>query len=97
MKRKPLDNCDSCPFTADEVADMYLRANLTVTLEEYFLEHNVPRAQISQLLGIALPWVNDLMEGKAEKFSSEELLDFCSKVGLEIDPFEDLAPASLIM
>ena len=97
MKRKPLDNCDSCPFTAEEVADMYLRANLTVALEEYFLEQQVSHAQISHLLGIALLWVKDLMDGKAEKFSSEELLDFCSKVGLQIDPFEDLSPASLIM
>ena len=72
MKRKPLDNCDSCPFTAEEVADMYLRANLTVALEEYFLEQQVSHAQISHLLGIALPWVKDLMDGKAEKFIGNE-------------------------
>jgi predicted XRE-type DNA-binding protein len=95
MKRKPLDEVDIgdfdlSPFTADEVADMYLRADLTVTLGDHFRELKLPYDQIGKLLDIAQQWVIDLMDGKAEKFSSEELLEFCSRAGITFDPFTEL-------
>ena len=90
MKEKQLDEVEVSPFTAEEFADMYLRADLTVTIGDYFREQDIPYAQISKLLEIAQPWVNDLMDGKAEKFSSEELLEFCSRAGIHFDPFSDL-------
>ncbi|MBS0418736.1 MAG: hypothetical protein JSR66_13565 [Proteobacteria bacterium] len=90
MKRKLLHNVETCPFTAEEVADMYLRADLAVTLEEYFTELNLPDEEIGRLLDLTPNWVRDLMEGKAEKFSAEDLLVFCSKVGIIVEPMEPI-------
>ena len=95
MKRKPSDEVDISdfdlsPFTTEEVSDMYLRADLTVTLGDYFREQKLPYDQIGTLLDIAHQWVVDLMDGKAEKFSSAELLEFCSRIGISFDPFAEL-------
>lgn len=90
MKRKLLENVETSPFTAEEVAEMYLRADLAVTLEEYFTELNVPDEEIGRLLNLKPRWVRNLMEGKAEKFSAEDLLVFCSKVGIMVEPPEPI-------
>jgi predicted XRE-type DNA-binding protein len=90
MKRKLLENVETSPFTAEEVAEMYLRADLAVTLEEYFTELDVPDEEIGRLLNLTPRWVRDLMEGKAEKFSKEDLLVFCSKVGIVVEPMEPI-------
>jgi len=90
MKRKLLENVETCPFTAEELADMYLRADLAVTLEEYFTELNLRDEEIGRLLDLTPNWVRDLMENRAEKFSKEDLLVFCSKVGIIVEPMEQI-------
>jgi predicted XRE-type DNA-binding protein len=72
-----------------EFADMVLRVDIMLTLAESFQERNLSHAQISEILEISLPWVNELLELNVDMFSTEELQDFCAKAGVRFESLLD--------
>ena len=68
-----------------EFADMVLRVDIMLTLADSFQERNLSHAQISEILEISLPWVNELLELNIDMFSTEELQEFCAKAGVRFE------------
>ena len=72
-----------------EFADMVLRVDIMLTLADSFQERNISHAQISEILEISLPWVNELLELNIDMFSTEELKEFCAKAGVRFESLLD--------
>jgi predicted XRE-type DNA-binding protein len=72
-----------------EFADMVLRVDIMLTLADSFQERNISHAQISEILEISLPWVNELLELNIDMFCTEELKDFCAKAGVRFESLLD--------
>ena len=68
-----------------EFADMVRRVDIMLTLADSFQERNLSHAQISEILEISLPWVNELLELNIDMFSTEELKEFCGKAGVRFE------------
>ena len=72
-----------------EFADMVVRVDIMLTLADSFQERNLSHAQISEILEISLPWVNELLELNIDMFSTEELQEFCAKAGVRFESLLD--------
>jgi predicted XRE-type DNA-binding protein len=72
-----------------EFADMVVRVDMMLTLADSFQEKNLSHAQISEILEISLPWVNELLELNIDMFSTEELQEFCAKAGVRFESLLD--------
>jgi predicted XRE-type DNA-binding protein len=72
-----------------EFADMVRRVDIMLTLADSFQERNISHAQISEILEISLPWVNELLELNIDMFSTEELMEFCAKAGVRFESLLD--------
>jgi predicted XRE-type DNA-binding protein len=72
-----------------EFADMVRRVDIMLTLADSFQERNLSHAQISEILEISLPWVNELLELNIDMFSTEELQEFCAKAGVRFESLLD--------
>jgi predicted XRE-type DNA-binding protein len=68
-----------------EFADMVLRVDIMLTLADSFQERDLSHAQISEILEISAPWVNELLELNIDMFSTEELQEFCAKAGVRFE------------
>jgi len=60
-----------------------------LTLADSFQERNISHAQISEILEISVPWVNELLELNIDMFSMEELKEFCAKAGVRFESLLD--------
>jgi predicted XRE-type DNA-binding protein len=72
-----------------EFADMVRRVDIMLTLADCFQERNISHAQISEILEISLPWVNELLELNIDMFTTEELQEFCAKAGVRFESLLD--------
>ena len=72
-----------------EFADMVRRVDIMLTLADSFQERNLSHAQISEILEISLPWVNELLELNIDMFCTEELKEFCAKAGVRFESLLD--------
>ena len=72
-----------------EFADMVRRVDIMLTLADSFQERNISHAQISEILEISLPWVNELLELNIDMFTTEELQEFCAKAGVRFESLLD--------
>lgn len=70
-----------------ERADLRFRADMMLMLRELFEAKGWKQADIGAALGIKQPHVSDLTNGHIDKFSSDKLIGFLSKLDIRFKPF----------
>lgn len=82
--------------TPEEALNMRLRAELMAKLVERVREWNITQKQAAHRLGITQPRLNDLLNGKINKFSLDALVNLTSPAHfhLELEISDDKSEAA---
>ncbi|MEB2857106.1 XRE family transcriptional regulator [Pseudomonas atacamensis] len=76
---------DALEDTPQEAANMRLRAKLMRSLCETIRAWELPQKDAAQRLGISQPRLNDVLNGKIDKFSLDALVNLSAAARLEVD------------
>jgi predicted XRE-type DNA-binding protein len=83
---------DALEDPPQHAADMRLRAKLMRTLCETIRAWELPQKDAAKRLGITQPRLNDVLNGKIDKFSLDALVNLSAAAKLEVDICFPLAP-----
>ena len=79
-------------FSKLEAANMLMRADLMIELEQFIRKKNMSQRQAAEFFGVHQPRINDLMNNRIEKFSIDILLNMLQLAGkrvrIQIEPIE---------
>lgn len=75
---------DAIENSGDAAESMKARARLMMEVQKAVRSWDVAQANAAKRLGISQPRINDLLQGKIEKFSLDALFDLASHAGLKI-------------
>ena len=85
MERQVFDNVwDALEDTPEEAANMTMRSNLLIAIEQKVRSWKVTQAAAARRLGLTQPRLNDLLKGKIDKFSLDALIGLAIKAGLTL-------------
>jgi predicted XRE-type DNA-binding protein len=76
---------DALEDTPQDAANMRLRAKLMRTLCETIRAWELPQKEAAKRLGITQPRLNDVLNGKIDKFSLDALVNLSAAAKLEVD------------
>ncbi|MFJ2486710.1 helix-turn-helix domain-containing protein [Pseudomonas sp. NPDC087639] len=76
---------DALEDTPQDAARMRLRAKLMRTLCETIRAWELPQKEAAQRLGITQPRLNEVLNGKIDKFSLDALVNLSAAAKLEVD------------
>lgn len=76
---------DALEDTPRNAANMRLRAKLMRSLCETIRAWELPQKDAAQRLGISQPHLNDVLNGKIDKFSLDALVNLSAAAKLEVD------------
>ncbi|HEY1772941.1 MAG TPA: XRE family transcriptional regulator [Gammaproteobacteria bacterium] len=76
---------DAIEDSSEEAANMKVRAELMITLQERVKHQHGTQAEKAEKLGLNQPRLNDLLKGRINKFSLDALVNIASKAGLQVD------------
>ena len=69
----------------DSTADTRERAQLIAALRDHVLQRTGTQAEKAEALGITQPRLNDLLKGRIDKFSLDDLVSLAQKAGLRVN------------
>ena len=72
---------DALEDPAESVANMRIRADLMLAVQDHVHRSETTQAQAAKQLGITQPRLNDLLRGRIGKFSVDALVIMLAKVG----------------
>ena len=75
---------DAIEDTKSEAASMRARSEIMIVLHEKIKSLNTTQIKASEALGITQPRLNDLLQGKINKFSLDALFDIAEKANIII-------------
>ena len=75
---------DAIEDTPQEAANMRLRSELMIAVEQEVRSWNLTQAKSSDRLGVTQPRLNDLLRGKIDKFSLDALVELSARAGLAV-------------
>jgi predicted XRE-type DNA-binding protein len=85
MEQQIFDNVwDALEDTPEEAAEMTMRSNLLIAVEQRIRSWNVTQKEAARRLEISQPRLNDLLRGKINNFSLEALVGLAIKAGLTV-------------
>jgi predicted XRE-type DNA-binding protein len=85
MEQQIFDNVwDALENTPEEAAEMTMRSNLLIAVEQRIRSWNVTQKEAARRLEISQPRLNDLLRGKINNFSIEALVGLAVKAGLTV-------------
>jgi predicted XRE-type DNA-binding protein len=85
MKTKTFANVwDALSDSPEEAATMKIRSNVMIAVNDAILAWNTTQARAATRLGITQPRLNDLLQGKINKFSLDALLTLAARAGLKV-------------
>ncbi len=85
MERQRFANVwDALTDTSEEVANMTMRSNLIIAIEQQIRTWNVTQAEAAKRLGVTQPRLNDLLRGKINNFSLDTLINLAGHSGLTV-------------
>ncbi|NGO50976.1 helix-turn-helix domain-containing protein [Allomesorhizobium camelthorni] len=85
MEQQIFDNVwDALEDTPEEAAEMTMRSNLLIAVEQRIRSWNVTQKEAARRLEISQPRLNDLLRGKINNFSIEALVGLAVKAGLTV-------------
>ena len=78
------DVWDAIEDTPQAAANMRLRSGLLIAVEQEVRSWGLTQAKAADCLGVTQPRLNDLLRGKADKFSLDALVDLSARAGLAV-------------
>jgi predicted XRE-type DNA-binding protein len=78
------DVWDAIEDTPQAAANMRLRSGLLIAVEQEVRSWGLTQARAAGRLGVTQPRLNDLLRGKADKFSLDALVDLSARAGLAV-------------
>lgn len=78
------DVWDAIEDTPQAAANMRLRSGLLIAIEQEVRSWSLTQAKAAERLGVTQPRLNDLLRGKADKFSLDALVDLSGRAGLAV-------------
>ena len=72
-------------FSETEADDLMIRSRLMLEVEKFVERLNLSQREAAKKLGVTQPRLNDLLQGKIQKFSIDALVKMLSKVGIHVD------------
>jgi predicted XRE-type DNA-binding protein len=75
---------DAIEDSAEESAAMTMRSNVMIAITKSVRGWNKTQAQAARRLGITQPRLNDLLNGKVNKFSLDTLMTLATRAGLKV-------------
>jgi predicted XRE-type DNA-binding protein len=70
-------------FPAEKAAEMEIRAQLLIGLEQWLEKSGMTQAAAAKLLGVTQARVSDLKRGKIDRFSMDLLVRLAARAGLK--------------
>jgi predicted XRE-type DNA-binding protein len=71
-------------FGKDEAANLKLRSELMMRIEEYYEKNGLTQAAAAKALGLTTPRFNALLKGKIGLFRLDALVNFATRAGLSV-------------
>ena len=78
------DVWDALEDTPETAADMRLRSELMISIQQQVAGWGLTQTAAAARLGITQPRLNDLLRGKVGKFSLGALVDLAARAGLQV-------------
>jgi predicted XRE-type DNA-binding protein len=75
---------DALSDSPEEAATMKIRSDVMIAIDDTVGAWNTTQARAASRLGITQPRLNDLLQGKIDKFSLDALLTLAARAGLEV-------------
>ena len=72
-------------FSESEAEHLMIRSRLMIEVERFVERSKLSQREAAKKLGITQPRLNDLLQGKIQKFSIDALVRMLSKVGIHVD------------
>lgn len=76
---------DAIEDNAEAAANMKLRAELMMALEQYITARGWTQSEAARRLGVTQPRVSDLIRGKIDVFGIDSLVNMAAAAGLKIE------------
>lgn len=78
------DVWDALEDTPQAAANMRLRSEVLIAVEQEVRSWSITQAKAADRLGVTQPRLNDLLRGKIGKFSLDALVELSARAGLEV-------------
>ena len=75
---------ESLGISADEAANLEVRAQLMMSIEDIIRENQWTQAVAARHCGVSQPRINDLLRGQIQKFSVDALITMVSALGQHV-------------
>lgn len=75
---------DAIEDTPEEAANLSLRSDLMVKIEELIKENGWTQAEAAKRCGVTQPRINDLLRGRISRFSLDALVNIASALGRKV-------------
>ena len=76
---------DALENTREVAANMKVRAEVMIALQECVRRQSGTQAEKARRLGVTQPRLNDLLRGRIDKFSLDALVSLASRAGLRVE------------
>lgn len=76
---------DAIENTPEQAANMKLRSELMIALQDHIARTGMSQAQAAQRFGVTQPRVSGLMRGKINLFALDALVNMATAAGLRIE------------
>lgn len=85
MERQKFDNVwDALADTPATAANMAMRAELLIAIDQRVRRWNLTQVEAARRLGLTQPRLNDLLRGKIDRFSLDTLINLARAAGLAV-------------
>jgi predicted XRE-type DNA-binding protein len=85
MKTRTFANVwDALSDSPEEAATMKIRADVIIAIHDTIRAWDTTQAKAASRLGVTQPRLNDLLQGKINKFSLDTLLTLARRAGLKV-------------
>jgi predicted XRE-type DNA-binding protein len=75
---------DAIEDSPEQAAMMTMRSNVMIVINKTVRSWNTTQAQAARRLGLTQPRLNDLLQGKINKFSLDTLMTLATRAGLKV-------------
>jgi predicted XRE-type DNA-binding protein len=75
---------DALTDSPEESANMTMRSNLLIALQQKVKSWEVTQAEAARRLGVTQPRLNDLLHSKIDKFSLDKLINLAIHAGISV-------------
>jgi predicted XRE-type DNA-binding protein len=85
MKTRTFANVwDALSDSPEEAATMKIRSDVMIAIHDAIRAWDTTQAKAASRLGVTQPRLNDLLQGKINKFSLDTLLTLARRAGLKV-------------